>query len=176
MSRPARIVLAGVLGTAYGPIVVTASSVIGTLVLAIAQGREDLVQTVVDLPTLAIAILPIFGLTLGYLACGVGAIVGVACTAIDGGIAAGLEWAFVAGLGVVVGIGIRYARLELLIPGLVGGVITGGSVGLLTWFLYTERRLHPLTARSAIVYAVGLVLIAAYVWFTFDAVVTVLIA
>jgi hypothetical protein len=95
---------------------------------------------------------------------------------IGGGIAAGLEWAIVAGIGVMVGIGLHYARLELLIPGLVAGILTGGSTGFLVWLVNTKREIVPLSISATITYAVALMLITGYIWLVFDAVFLVLVA
>lgn len=173
LSRPLRVTLAGVLGAAYGPMTVTILGVAGAMAVGLYQGRSELTEAGKYLLPAVFAVIPAIAWTLGYLAFGVGAIVGTACAAIDGGIAAGLEWALVAGIGAAVGIGVRYARLEVVVPGLVGGVVVGGAAGFMTWLLLTERRLQPLRIRSAIAYAVGLVLIAAYVWATFDWIVSV---
>lgn len=173
---PVRVLLAGLLGMTYAAVTITIIATLLTLLWGIAVGSQPATQVAQGLPTAVLVTLPVLGLTLGYLALGVGAIVGVACTVIGGGIAAGLEWAIVAGIGVMVGIGLRYARLELLIPGLVAGILTGGSTGFLVWLVNTKRELVPLSISATITYAVALVLITGYIWLVFDAVFLVLVA
>jgi hypothetical protein len=176
LSPPARVILAGLLGMTSAAVTVTIIATLLTLLWGIVIGNQPLKEIARGLPTATLVTIPVLGLTLGYLALGVGAVVGVACAAIGGGILAGLEWAIVAGIGVMVGIGLRYARLELLIPGLVAGILTGGSTGFLVWLVSTRRKLVPLSVKATITYAVALVLITGYIWLVFDAVFLVLVA
>ena len=171
-----RVLLAGLLGMTSAAVTITIIATLFAFVWGIANGSRPLIEIAQGLPTATLVTIPILGLTLGYLALGVGGVVGVACAVIGGGTVAGLEWAIVAGIGVMVGIGLRYARLELLIPGLIAGILTGGSTGFLVWLVSTRHRLVPLGIKAAITYAVALVLITGYIWLVFDAVVMVLVA
>jgi len=157
-------------------ITITIIATLLTLIWGIAVGNQSLTEVAKGLPTAMLVTVPVLGLTLGYLALGVGAVVGVACAVLGGGLAAGLEWAIVAGIGVMVGIGLRYARLELLVPGLVAGSLTGGSSGFLVWLVSTRCRLVPLSIKATVTYAIALLLITGYIWLVFDAVFLVLVA
>lgn len=170
------VLLAGLLGMTSAAVTITTIATLFVLLWGIASGNQPFVKVAQGLPTAMLVTTPVLGLTLGYLALGVGAVVGVACAVMGGGLAVGLEWAIVSGIGVMVGIGLRYARLELLIPGLIAGSLTGGSTGFLVWLVSTKRKLVPLSVKTAIIYAVALVLITGYIWLVFDAVFLVLIA
>lgn len=173
---PARVFLAGLLGMTSAAVTITIIATLLTLLWGILIGNRPFIEVAKGLPTATLVTIPVLGLTLGYLALGIGAVVGVACAVIGGGLAAGLEWAIVAGIGVMVGIGLHYARLELLIPGLIAGSLTGGSTGFLVWLVSTKRQFVPLSIKAAITYTVALVLITSYIWLVFDAVFLVLVA
>lgn len=172
----ARVFLAGLLGMTSAAVTITVIATLLTLLWGIVIGDRPLAEVAKGLPTATLVTMPVLGLTLGYLALGIGAVIGIACAVIGGGLVAGLEWAIVAGIGVMVGIGLHYARLELLIPGLVAGILTGGSTGFLVWLVSTKCRLVPLSIKTAITYAIALVLITGYIWSVFDAVFLILVA
>jgi hypothetical protein len=147
----------------YGPMTVIVLGIVGTLLPGIVKGYASLAEAGAQVLLGTVIVTPIVALTIGLLALGIGGIVGAINVAAEGGVALGLEWSLIAGLGSAIGLGIRYADLRIALLGLAGSGLIGGSVGFLTWLSCTGRRPQPLDAERAIGYSVGLVLIAAYV-------------
>lgn len=168
MARPLRIAGAALLGMAYGA---TISTVLGAL-LALALGlirRWPPTSEIHDAVIIGVSVLlPTIGWTVGYIALGVGGIVGASCAASGGGLWAGLEWAAVGGLGTALGLGVAYGSWDLIALGLAWGAILGGSVGLATWLCCTDRETMPVERRTLVPYLAALALIALYVPLALD--------
>jgi hypothetical protein len=113
-------------------------------------------------------LLPTIGWTIGYVALGLGAIVGAGCAAAGGGLWAGLEWAAVGGFGTALGLGVAYGSWDLVALGFVWGAMTGGSVGLATWLCCTDRETLPVDRGTLAPYLGALLLIALYVPLALD--------
>lgn len=168
VARPLTIAGAALLGMAYGA---TVSTLLGTL-LALALGlvrRWPPTSEIHDVVIIGVGVLlPTIGWTVGYIALGVGAIVGASCAASGGGLWAGLEWAAVGGLGTALGLGVAYGSWHLMALGLAWGAILGGSVGLASWLCCTDRETMPVERRTLVPYAAALALIALYVPLALD--------
>jgi hypothetical protein len=163
LREPARVLGGAAMGMLYGPMTAIILGIVGTLLPGIVKGYADLPTAGAQVVLGTVIVTPIVAFSLGLVALGIGGIVGAINAAADGGIAMGLEWALVAGLGAGMGLGIRFADLEIALLGLAGSGLIGGSVGFLTWLSCTSKRRQPLDAERAIGYTVGLVLIAAFV-------------
>ena len=163
LTRAARMIAAALLGMAYGPMTAAVIGVMTALAVGIAKTRPDISQLGTHLLLAGFIVAPVIGLTLGYLALGIGGLVATACAAMDGGVGAGLEWAIVAGLGAALGIALTSAPPQMVALGLAFGGIIGGSVGFVTWLTCTSRQRQMLSLKAAAAYAAGLVLIAGYV-------------
>jgi hypothetical protein len=161
--RPLRIVGAALLGMAYS---VTLVTVLGTL-LAFALGLAKGFPPVSDVHDAVIAslsaLLPTIGWTVGYVALGLGAIVGASSAAANGGFVAGLEWAAVGSVGSALGLGVAYGSWFLVAVGATWGGLLGGSVGLATWLYCTDRHTLAVERRALTPYFVALLLVALYV-------------
>jgi len=168
VTRPLRIAGGGLLGMAYGAVVSTA---LGSL-LAFAFGltrRWPPLSELHDAVLVGVSVLlPTIGWTVGYVALGVGGIVGAGCAASGGGLWAGLEWAAVGGLGAALGLGVAYGSWGLVALGLVWGGVVGGSVGLATWLCCTDRETMPIERRTLLPYLAALALVALYVPIALD--------
>lgn len=168
IARPLRIAGGGFLGTAYATVL---STVLGSL-LAFLLGLVKAWPPFAELHDAVLVgvsvLLPTIGWTIGYLALGLGAIVGASCAALGGGLWAGLEWAAVGGLGAALGLGVAYGSWDLVAFGSAWGAITAGSVGLATWLCCTDRRTLPVDRSTLAPYLAALLLIALYVPLVLD--------
>jgi hypothetical protein len=172
-THPVRIVAAVLLGMAYGPMTATVIGVIAALAAGIIKGRPDISQLGAHLLPAGLLVTPIIGLTVGYVALGIGGIAAAACAAVNGGIGAGLEWAIFAGLGTALGLALASAPPEIVALGLAFGGVIGGSAGFVVWLVCTSRRRLPLSLKAAGAYAIALALIAGYVLLITDQIVFV---
>ena len=168
VARPVRILAGGLLGTVYAVLV---STVLGSL-LAFLLGLTRAWPTLSELHDAVLVavsvLLPTIGWTIGYVALGLGGIVGLGCAASGGALWAGLEWAAVGALGSALGLGVGYGSWHLVAIGSVWGAIVGGSVGLATWLCCTRRETLPVERDTVVPYLVALLLIALYVPLALD--------
>jgi hypothetical protein len=171
--RPLRIVGAALLGMVYA---VTLVTVVGTL-LALALGLAKGFPPVPDVHDAVIAslstLLPTIGWTVGYVALGLGAIVGASSAAANGGFFAGLEWAAVGSVGSALGLGVAYGSWFLVAVGAAWGGLLGGSIGLATWLYCTDRHTLTVGRRALTPYLIALVLVALYVPLASDGILAV---
>jgi hypothetical protein len=163
LQEPARILAGTLTGLIYGPMTAAVLGIVIAVLPGMIKDYSDIAQAGAQLLQGTVVVAPIFACTIGLVALTVGGIVGVINTIVDGSIGFGLEWSLIAGLGAALGIGFRYANLEMALLALAGGGVVGGAVGFLTWLTCTSRRSKPLDTRLGIGYAVGLLLVAASV-------------
>jgi hypothetical protein len=152
------------LGASYGGMTATIVGSIAALAWGIVLGQPSVAELGDSFLLTLLVLIPVVALTAGRAALGIGAIVGVACAAVEGGIAAGLEWALVAGLGTAVGVALRLATWEAVGLALAFGGLSGGSAGLITWLVCTNRQRRSASLQTASVYGMALVLIAGFVF------------
>jgi hypothetical protein len=163
-TRPVRMVTGALLGASYGAMTATVVGTVAASAWGIILGRAAVAELGTPLLLTWLVVIPVVALTAGRAALGIGAIVGVACAAVEGGIAVGLEWALVAGLGTAVGIALRLATWEAVGFALAFGGLSGGCAGVLTWLACTNRQSQPFSLKTASVYGAALVLIAGFVY------------
>lgn len=161
--RRLRIGGGALLGIAYGVTLVTVLGTLLALVLGLVKGFPSLPDAHDAVFASLSVLLPTMGWTIGYVALGIGAIVGASSAAADGGFCAGLEWAAVGSLGSAVGLGVAYGSWFLVAVGAAVGGMLGGSIGLATWLFCTDRRTLAVERRALGPYLVALLLIALYV-------------
>ena len=161
--RPLRIAGAALLGIAYGVMLVTLLGALLAFAFGLAKGFPALSDVHDAVITSLSVLLPTVGWTVGYVALGVGAIVGASSAVAGGGFYAGLEWAAVGSLGSALGLGVAYGNWYLVAVGAAVGGLLGGSIGLATWLCCTDRHTLTVERRVLVPYLVALLLIALYV-------------
>ena len=164
LERPTRVLLGALTGLVYGPMTAAAVGVLSALILGILKGPPALSELGPHLLSAMLGTVLSVGWTIGFLAVGIGLVVGTLNALEHGGSFAGLEWSLVAALGTAAGLGIGYADLAISALGLIGGGIVGGAVGLLTWLSCVDKHDRSDKAHPLIGYAIGTVVIGVYVY------------
>jgi hypothetical protein len=129
--------------------------------MGIIKGRPDIEHLASHLRLNAFVTAPMMALTVGTIALGIGAIIGVVSVTARRILLAGLEWTIVGGIGVAVGFGVRYRQLSvLLLAAFLAGAVIGGMIGFLTWLRHYTTTKAILDARALSFYILGVILIA----------------
>lgn len=161
LCRPAQILAAALVGATYAAILTSFLGVLIALVMGIIKGRPDIEHLASHLRLNAFVTAPMMALTVGTIALGIGAIIGVVSVTARRILLAGLEWTIVGGIGVAVGFGVRYRQLSvLLLAAFLAGAVIGGMIGFLTWLRHYTTTKAILDARALSFYILGVILIA----------------